>query len=214
MSLILWEIWAYLHIPLYWYLFRKLAKRNVIGDIIAGTLVGLFIEFSTEPLWNYHFKFVLYKDVPLAVPLGWGMLLTLITFFSEKLYCWTLKKESVKSNDKRILIFDAVGAALIGFPLETMALKSGLWDYRMDILQWNWGTVPFFNMPYEALVGYMLLMLVAPSFLRHWREAFGSRSLEAIPSRSIEKLGRERKIPVLEEKSSADPASPAASLGS
>jgi len=142
--------------------------------MILGTLVGCFIEFSTEPLWDYHFAITVYKNnTPLAVVLGWGVMFTLVVNFSEKMYCWFLKKKSIIPNDIRILGFDVLGAVFIGLPLETLGVKAGVWDYRYDLLNWNWGTIPLFNMPREALVGYVLLMLIAPTYVRYWRGAFG-----------------------------------------
>lgn len=177
MKLVIWEIWAYVQIPVLWYLFKRYAKRNVSGDMIAGTMIGMFIEFATEPLWDYHFKINIYKDTPLAVVMGWGVMFTLVTFFSEKLYCFVLRKPSIAPYDKRIFLFDVVAASLIAFPLETIGLKSGIWDYRYDRLGWDWGKIPFFDMPYEALFGYCLLMLVGPTFVRYWQGAFeGVRS--------------------------------------
>lgn len=175
MKLMFFEIWSYAQVPFFWYVFKRFANRNVMGDIIAGTIIGCFIEFATEPLWDYHLKFTLYKDVAPSIPLGWGVMFAIVVWLSEKMYCRILKKDTVAPYDKRIFIFDLIGAAAIALPLETIGLKSGVWDYREDLLQWNWGTIPFIEMPYEALVGYMLLMLVAPTFVRYWQAAFEGR---------------------------------------
>jgi len=172
MKLILFEVWSYLQIPVAWYAFRKFAKRNVAGAILSGTIVGLCNEFITEPFWNYHFRITIYKDIPLSVPFAWGVMFALVVFLSEKLYCWILRKESIQPYDKRILLFDVVGAVVIGLPFETIGVKTGVWDYNYELLQWNWGTIPFFHMPYEALVGYILMMLVAPTFVRYWQSSF------------------------------------------
>ena len=96
MDLILLEIFAYVQIPLYWYLFKRFANRNVAGDMLAGTIIGAFNEFVTEPLWDYHFRITIYKDTPLAVVLGWGVMFTLVVFVSEKLYCWILRPFNLK----------------------------------------------------------------------------------------------------------------------
>ena len=170
--MILWEIWSYLQILLVWYCFRKFAKKNVLGDIIAGALLGLMIEFISEPFWDYHFAITIYKDIPLSVPFAWGMMFTLVTFTSKKLYCRILKKTAIVPYDKRIFLFDVLAGVCIGLPMETLGFKTGIWDYRYEILEWNWGNVPFFDMPYEALAGYALLMLVAPTFVRYWQSAF------------------------------------------
>lgn len=172
MKLILWEIWSYVHLPIIWFLFRRFGKVNVIGSMIAGSIIGCFLEFSTEPLWTYHFKFTVYKDVAPSIVLGWGVLFTLTIAFSEKLYCRVLGVNRVRRDDKRIFLFDVFAACLIAFPMETIGLKSGVWTYNQDMLNWSWGTVPFFEMPLEALFGYALLMTIAPTFIRHWRDGF------------------------------------------
>lgn len=172
MKMILLEIVLFAQIPLTWYLFRRLAKRNVLGEMIAGAMIGAFNEFATAPLWDYHLHINIYKDTPLAVVLGWGVMFTLVTFISEKLYCAFLKLPRITPKDKRIFVFDVAAAALVAFPLETLGLKAGIWTYRYDRLGWDWGNVPFFNMPYEALAGYMLFMLVTPTFVRYWERPF------------------------------------------
>ncbi len=172
MKLLLLEIWFFVQIPLVWWAFRRFARRNVTGEMIAGTIIGVFNEFATQPLWNYHFRLNIYKDTPLAVVLGWGVLFTLVVHFSGALYRFFLKKERVDIRDKRVFLFDVIAAALIAFPVETLSLKLGVWDYRYDLLAWDWGSVPFFHMPWEALFGYCLLMLVGPSFVRLWEGVF------------------------------------------
>ncbi|MBI4052044.1 MAG: hypothetical protein HY400_06025 [Elusimicrobia bacterium] len=173
MKLILWEIWTYLQVPVIWYLFRRFAQRNVKGEIIAGTLLGIYIEFSTEPLWQYHFQINVYKDIPLSILASWGVMFTLVSFVSEKLYCRLLKKNEIEPYDKRILLFDMLGGGLlVGFPSEIIGIYTGIWEYRYDRLNWDWGNVPFLDMPYESLVAYSLLMLIAPTFVRYWQEAF------------------------------------------
>lgn len=171
MKLILLEIFSYVQIPLYWWLFKRYAKINVTGDMIAGTMIGMFNEFATEPLWTYHFKITIYKDTPLSVVLGWGVMFTLVTYGSQKMYCWFLKQPKILPYDKRIFIFDVIASTLIALPIEAFGLKMGVWDYNYDILKWNWGFIPFIHMPYEALVGYALLMLIGPTFVRYWAGA-------------------------------------------
>ena len=181
MKLLLWEIWSFIQLPVLWYVFKRLAHRNVAGTMLAGAMIGAFIEFSTEPLWDYHFRLTIYKDIPLGVVLGWGVMFTLVTFVSEKLYCAILKKKELIPFDKRILIFDVMAAVLVGLPLEAIGVKSRLWDYNKHILNWSWGDIPIFNMPYEALVGYALLMLIGPTFVRYWQEPFvGQQRIPAL----------------------------------
>ncbi|MBI4052043.1 MAG: hypothetical protein HY400_06020 [Elusimicrobia bacterium] len=180
MPLILSEIASYITIFLVWYLFRKLGKRNVTGDMIAGTMVGVFSEFAVEPLVDYHFKITFYKDTPVIIPIAWGMMFTLTTFLSEKLYYFFLKKHAILPKDKRIFIFDVLAGILVGFPLETIGTNIQLWHYRFDKVDWDWGIIPLLNMPLEVLLAYALIMLTAPTFVRYWQGAFeGRQSLHA-----------------------------------
>ncbi|MCB4757027.1 MAG: hypothetical protein LHV69_08405 [Elusimicrobia bacterium] len=176
MKLALWEIFTYVEIPLVWYLFKHYAKRNVLGDIIAGTIVGVLIEFITEPLWNYHFVITYFKDTPVTLPTSWGITFAIITYFSERLYCKFLEKDEVRLYDKRILVFDLVVGIPLGLLCEIIGLKSGIWEYNYGLLKWNWGEIPFVHMPYEALVGYALLMLSVPTFVRYWQGAFEGKT--------------------------------------
>lgn len=169
------EISTYLVLPATWYFFRRVFHRNVAGDMLAGTLIGAFNEFATEPLWNYHFHITIYKDVPPSVVMGWGFMFTLVVFASEKIYFWVLKRRTVTPYDKRILLCDLLAGVCIGLPIEAAGLKSGLWNYNTGVLNWNWGTLPFFDMPYEALVGYALFMLIGPTFVRYWQASFEGR---------------------------------------
>ncbi len=172
MSLVLWEIWSYLQILVVWAAFRKFAHRDIKGGILAGAIIGVCVEFITEPFWQYHFKITVYKDIPLSVIFAWGVMFSLVIFLSEKLYCWFLKKSAIVPYDKRVLLFDVLAGVMIGLPFETVGIKTGIWEYRYDLLHWNWGFIPFFHMPYEALVGYALLMVVAPTFVRYWQGVF------------------------------------------
>jgi hypothetical protein len=173
MKLAILEAWFYLQVPFTWYVFRRFARRNVLGELMAGTIIGCFIEFATEPLWDYHFHFTVYKDVPPCIVLGWGVMFTLVVFVSEKIFK-ALFGAPPALTDKRVFLTDVFSAALIAFPIETVAMKLGVWDYNYGILNWSWGEVPFFKMPYEALFGYCLLMLIGPTFVRCWERPFES----------------------------------------
>ncbi len=172
MKLIIFEAAIYALVPLVWFLFKRFAGRNVAGEMIAGAIIGFFNEFATEPLWDYHFRLTYYKDIPVAIILSWGVLFAVVVYVSEKMYCFARKRKTIKPGDVSIFIFDLLAAALIAFPVETLGVKSGIWTYRYDRLNWDWGTVPLFNMPWEALFGYCLLMLIGPSFVRAWEKTF------------------------------------------
>jgi hypothetical protein len=172
LKLTLFEIGMYIQIPIVWYLFRRYAGRVVTGEMIAGAMIGIFNEFATEPLWDYHLQITYYKDTPAGIILCWAVMFTIVTWVSEKIYCAVFRQKKIIPNDKRIFLADLASAAIIAFPIETLGIKTGIWTYRYDRLNWDWGAVPFFNMPWEALVGYCLLMLIGPSFVRMWEKPF------------------------------------------
>lgn len=172
MTLKLLEVWGFLQVPAVWWLFKRFARRNVAGEMIGAAIVGIMWEMVTEPLWDYHFRITFYKDTPVAVITGWMVMLTLIVFVAEKLYCYFLRKERIAGRDKRVFVFDVIGASLVALPMETVGAKLGVWTYRQDILKWDWGTIPFFNMPWEIMMGYSLLMLIVPTYIRYWEHSF------------------------------------------
>ncbi|OGS19029.1 MAG: hypothetical protein A2219_02505 [Elusimicrobia bacterium RIFOXYA2_FULL_50_26] len=175
MLLIFMEVLSYVQAPLTALLFWKLLRRNVVGDLIAGTIIGMYIEFATEPLWDYHFVVTVYKDIPPGIVLGWGVLFTLAVFVSEKLYTLIFRRNSIIEYDKRIFITDLLAAPLVGLPLEKTGMLAGVWDYHYELLNWSGIVVPVFGMPLEALIGYGLLMLTGPTFVRYWQRGFERR---------------------------------------
>lgn len=173
MNLLGWEIWSYAQVPLVWLAFRRWAGRDVSGELLAGALFGAYIEFSTEPLWNYHFRLTVYKDIPLSVPLGWGVMFAQSCALSEFLYR-RLLGAAPAHDDPRLLLCDAAAGVLVGVPLEAIGHAAGIWDYNFGVLGWTWGRMPLTGLPYEALAGYAMLMLVAPSFVRRWRDGLAA----------------------------------------
>ncbi len=171
-TLIVLEIIGFVQAPLLWWLFKKYAKRNVLGELIAAGIVGVFWEIATEPLWDYNFRINFYRDTPAAVITGWMIMLTLVPIISEKLFRLVFKKDPIADKDKRIFLFDIVTAIFICLPMEAVGAHFGVWTYNIDVLGWDWGIIPFFNLPWELIMGYSLLMLIAPTFVRYWQGEF------------------------------------------
>jgi len=169
------EIFSYFFVLFVWTIFRRYLKRNITGDILAGAIVGLFLEFSTKPVNIYHFHITIYKDLPLIIPFDWGMMFAVTVYLSEKAYRFVLREPCIKPKDKRIFLFDVIIGTLVGFPLETAGAWLGAWEYNLGKIHWTLGNVPIFHMPWETVIAYALIMLVGPTFVRYWQASFEGR---------------------------------------
>lgn len=167
-SILVWEFASYLPAPLLWFLFRRFAARDISGDLICGAMIGAYVEFAAEPLWDYHFRFVIYKDVSLSVLLGWGVLFALARALSEGLHRRAAGVRSVDPFDRRTFLFDGLAGLALLVPIRLIGALSDAWDYNLDVLRWTWGRAPLLDIPFEALLSYLLLMTTAPVFLRSW----------------------------------------------
>lgn len=176
MRLILCEAAVYLFVIAAWYLTRRIARRNITGDILAGAFIGFFLEFSTEPVCDYYFRITIYKDLPLVIPFAWGTMFALTVFLSEKLYNLALRRKTILPKDKRIFLSDMLSGVVVGFPLETLGTYLGFWKYNYEAIGWTMGKVPLLNMPYEAVISYALIMLTCPTFVRYWQASFEGRA--------------------------------------
>ena len=172
-TLILIEIFGWIEVPLVWFLFKRYAKRNVLGEMAASCVFGIFFEVVSEPLWDYHMAVTFYRDTPVVAITGWMVMFTLVVVMSEKLYRFALREERIIPYDKRIVLFDILAGIIVCLPLETFGARTGVWTYRTELLKWNWDSlIPVFKVPYEVVWCYALLMLIAPTFVRYWAKSF------------------------------------------
>jgi hypothetical protein len=158
-----------------WLGFHLVLKRNVLGDMIAGFVVGCFVELFTASYWNYHFAITVYKDLPLCVLLGWGMMFALGAYVSELLYRWWTKRSQIAPDDPRVLVTDILGGLVIVVPAEVVSLRSGIYEYNYSVLEWTPHQVPVLDLPYMAFVCYAFLLVIGLTFVRTWRNRFGGR---------------------------------------
>ena len=172
MSMDILEGIGLLQAPLMWWAFRRFFKRDMTGEMIASAIVGVVWEVATEPLWDYHFKLTYYRDAPFAELTGWMVMFPLVILLSEKFYRLALRTDRVRPHDKRIFFFDIISGILVCLPLEAVGARLGVWQYRQDVLHWDWGMIPLLNLPWEVPFGYALLLLIAPTFIRYWEKDF------------------------------------------
>jgi hypothetical protein len=147
-------------------IFRFVFHQRIGRMMIGGMLLGLAIEFSTEPEWNYSLKCYIWRDVSPFVIMGWGAHMTWLVLFSEYLFKKIFGAEP--GNDFRLLITDV----LAGVPILTTGELLGLhvlkiWNYDACL---NWHTmIPVIQYPVEAIAPMIALALGVPSVLRFWR---------------------------------------------
>lgn len=152
-------------------LFWFIGKRNVTGEMICGTLIGIFIELITEPDWDYNLKFYIYKDVSPLVILGWGVSFSWVVAVSDFVYKLWVKGKKVKLFDKRVLLTDFVCGTIMFVSVEVFAMHVlHAWTYS-PILGWTL-IVPIINYPFEGVLGSMLAALILPTFVRYWQKSF------------------------------------------
>jgi hypothetical protein len=160
------EIVAVLVVVLTYSIFGLVFRKPVGRMMIGGMLLGLGIEFSTEPEWTYSLQCYVWRDVSPFVIIGWGAHMTWVVLLSE----WLFRKvfRSDPDNDFRLLITDV----LAGVPLLTTGELLGLhvfriWKYE-TCLQWN-TMIPGIQYPVEGLICMVPFVLGMPSVVRFWR---------------------------------------------
>jgi len=100
-------------------------EKNLWGEIILGSVVGLIWELATESLWDYNdymFSLYIYKDVPLSVVLGWVVVFMISSIIADYLY------ERVKND----FVATVTSIFIVGSLLETMGITLNLWTYTVD----------------------------------------------------------------------------------
>ena len=190
---------------LFFGLFLGLAHRNILGDIIAGTVFGFFWEFSTARFWDYRLGWKLPWGTPPAVIINWGVLFAVVVFLSERLYKSMFHRAQVELHDPRIFLTDVVAGLCVGCPAEWLGLYRGLWTYKDCPSCWSgWGPkVPILGLPSDIFIGYALMMLVAPTFVRYWQGALHGRRPPAAPAEFVRGFAaRARRARVEPERSS------------
>jgi hypothetical protein len=109
---------------------RLIAGRWLLGCLLGGTVFGFYNEMCFEFCWTYSEKLapMIWKDVPLVVVLGWGMLSVMSIALSNKI------AESMKiTNGWMLRVFDVAVFLILGVFNELMMSKLGYWKYNFAI---------------------------------------------------------------------------------
>jgi len=102
------------------YYLAKQRKINLLGELVIGFFIGLCWELAFEPAFDYSttiFSLFIYKDVPLAVVLGWALCLMIASLAVDYL------------SDLPEAVSIPLSAWGIGLMLEVLGVFTGMWTY-------------------------------------------------------------------------------------
>ncbi len=153
-----------------WLVFRYRLKRNFWHMWIPGAILGLAVEFMTEPEWTYSLQCYLWRDISPFVIAGWGIVFTWLVTISD--YCYRKMFGAPPGTrgprDPRLWLTDII----VGIPLFLGNELFGLhiikiWQYN-TVLRWD-TMIPLIDYPLEGLVAIICFSLAVPAAVRYWK---------------------------------------------
>lgn len=167
--LIAWrsELLTIIVIALTAWAFRRFFGKSFLNYWWPGALLGLAVEFMTEPEWTYSMKIFIWRDVSPFVIVGWGVTMGWVVLLSDMVYQrWFGRKN--KQPWKIILVDLTVGwPLLISNELFGMHIMKS-WKYN-DILNWN-TMIPVIDFPLQGILVIGLFVLAMPAIIRFWKD--------------------------------------------
>jgi hypothetical protein len=166
----IWELIALLAIVAVFYLGRK----NIVFYLwafIVGLFVGFWWELWAESKFTYTgFSFYIWKDVPLAIVLLWGVAVAgflLISDFLQKHI--PVSRNGNHAELKNCLFWDVMVALVIGMAMEILGSSFfNMWAYPPN-------TMPaILNIPIQWLFGWGWIGLFVSAFIRRYFLFHGS----------------------------------------
>lgn len=106
----------------------KRLGKVYLPHYLIGLFYGLWWELSAEPLFNYNgFAIYLWRDVPLAIILFWGVVIVGLVKLSD---FGQYKFKLIKNKLANCLVWDILTASAVGWTLEFTGSKIlNLWSY-------------------------------------------------------------------------------------
>lgn len=150
--------------------FREALKRNYmrVFEIISCAVFGLILEIGNTYIAHtyYYSQLFLVKimDVPLAIGLGWAVII----------YCSMLLSDQYNIPWRFRPAMDALVAVLLDISLDMVAIRLGFWHWSIPLTQ-EW-----YGVPYENLIGWMLVTLSFSYLIRFIRTLNYKRILTKI----------------------------------
>lgn len=144
----------------------KLLKRNLLPEIIIGTLIGLNWEIYSAHEWVYESsKFVmidlLIETIPLDVVIAWGASMAVIMLLVYEIM------ELLKTENKfMFLIIGWLVLFIIGFSIELVGYYGGFWSYSIKSNLTFWPT----EIPLRIVFGWVTLGTCNLATIKFYRE--------------------------------------------
>ena len=136
---------------------RLIGKRWYPGYFFGGLIFGLYNEICFEMCWTYSSAFgpTIWRDVPLIVVIGWGVLTMLALVLSDR-----IRKHFNITNFWLRRGLDVVMFCLVGIPNELIVSGLGYWSYNFPIM----GSLPM------VIFGYVGVGMIVSSMGRTIQE--------------------------------------------
>lgn len=160
----IWELIAILAIAAVLFLGRKKIVFY-LWAFIVGIFVGFWWELWAESKFTYSgFSLYLWKDVPLAIILLWGVAVAGFLFISDFLQKHIpVSRKGTHAELKNCLFWDVMVALVIGMVMELLGSSFfNMWTYPPN-------TMPaILNIPIQWLFGWGWIGLFVSAFIRRY----------------------------------------------
>jgi uncharacterized membrane protein len=149
---------------------REVLKRNYmrVFEIMSALAFGMLLEIGNTYIAHtyYYSQLFLVKvmDVPLAIGLWWAVII----------YCSMLLSDQYNIPWRFRPAMDALIAVVVDISMDVIAIRLGFWHWSIPLTQ-EW-----YGVPYENLVGWILVVLSFSYIIRFIRTLNFKRVLTKI----------------------------------
>jgi len=140
------------------------SKKSFLLSYGWGLVFGLVFEISAEPLFDYQpiFAFYVWKDIPLAIVLGWGASIAGFQIVSDFVH----RNRRIRNNTLKSIAADTFVSGILGTLMEYLGSHDlALWIYPAS-------SVPLIvGMPVVCPLGWVVTSLGNLSLVRRLEAA-------------------------------------------
>jgi len=117
---------------------RAIGGRWFWGYLAGGLAFGLYNEICFEFCWDYSpiLKPMIWRDVPLLIVFGWGLIANISLSISDRMAGWLKLK-----NPWPLKLLDVLFFFCVGYPNELLMSKLGYWKYNFPLLAVPWAQI-------------------------------------------------------------------------